>query len=391
MISREILRKQRRFRRLAKRDRVAAIVKILVAFVIVVLITDQITNAVSASERGGSPGTILPARILPGRMLSISRTVPATVSAVMATPGDTVLAGQELAILESPEVAARLERAQARWRVAQEHLNARNQPGGEETSSRIDQEHVTAAARALEAAKSRVQSNSVAFFQQECARLTARTAEIEKLVAQQLATEKELNRSRRQTQEATQNMQDAIDRQSRSAQELDAAESQLRVAQLQAGLNARSVDETVRREGDEAAAELYSAQRLASELHVRAGSSGTVISSTLMKGDRLAAGTTLFEIADSASLRVDVPASAKLAKLVRKGNPVKVRLPMDPPREIVATVSNILLVPEGGAQSYTIEISILNPNPQVILTGLEAAVVFPHMPKEGFSWPKLPF
>ena len=99
----------------------------------------------------------------------------------------------------------------------------------------------------------------------------------------------------------------------------------------------------------------------------------------------------MFEIADLSRLRVEVAVGAKIARRVTKGDLVKVRLPMDPPREVAAEVSEILLVPDGGAQSYTIEISIPNPDPRVILTGLEAAVVFPRVQKEGFRWPKLPF
>jgi len=315
---------------------------------------------------------------------------------VMARPGDTVRAGKVLALLDSPETSAALERAQTRWNRARQKLG--NRPEAVTDSSRIYREHIVAAVHTLDAAKARARSSSLADLEQEHTRLAAHSAEIENLASQQLATDEEVERSERQAQEAAQAVKAEVERQARARQEVDTAESQLRVAQLEADMHAKSDEaaasreyETARRESEEADAELRSLQRRASELIVTADAGGTVISAAVSVGDHLAAGEVLFEIAELDQLRVEVPVAAKIAQHVAKGDHVMVRLPMDPPREIAATVSEILLVPDGAAQAYTIAISIPNPDPRVILTGLEGAVVFPHVQKEGFSWPKLPF
>jgi hypothetical protein len=51
---------------------------------------------------------------------------------------------------------------------------------------------------------------------------------------------------------------------------------------------------------------------------------------------------------------------------------------MDPPRQVEASVSAVLLTPGQDTQSYLVRVLIPNPDPRVILAGLDGEVVFRH-------------
>ena len=67
---------------------------------------------------------------------------------------------------------------------------------------------------------------------------------------------------------------------------------------------------------------------------------------------------------------------ALLARRLRVGQPVKVRVPTEPPTQISASVSEVLLVPSQERSAYTVRIAAKNPAPSQILVGLSAAVEF---------------
>jgi multidrug efflux pump subunit AcrA (membrane-fusion protein) len=103
-----------------------------------------------------------------------------------------------------------------------------------------------------------------------------------------------------------------------------------------------------------------------------------VLSVPVAAGERVTAGAVLFQIGDLSELSVEVPVGAQIARKIHRGEKVLVRLPMDPPRQVEAPVSSVLLTPGEDGQSYVVRILIPNPDTNVILAGLEGEVVFRH-------------
>jgi len=103
-----------------------------------------------------------------------------------------------------------------------------------------------------------------------------------------------------------------------------------------------------------------------------------VLSAPMAAGDRVTAGAVLFQIGDLSELSVEVPVGGRIARRIHKGDKVLVRLPMDPPRQVEASVSAVLLAPGQDPHSYVVRVVIANPDSSVILAGLEGEVVFRH-------------
>ena len=118
------------------------------------------------------------------------------------------------------------------------------------------------------------------------------------------------------------------------------------------------------------------------KLRVIAQRPGTVLSAPLAAGDRVTSGAVLFQIGDLSELSVEVPVGGRIARQIHKGDKVLVRLPMDPPRQVEASVSTVLLAPGQDPHSYVVRVVIANPDSSVILAGLEGEVVFRHSGSE---------
>ena len=95
-------------------------------------------------------------------------------------------------------------------------------------------------------------------------------------------------------------------------------------------------------------------------------------------GGAIQEGAPLIEIANSGNLHFDVSAPATIARSIHQGDPVLVRVPTDPPAEVPARVSQVLLEPDPQQLSYLIRVTIPNPAPDRLLVGLEGAVAFNH-------------
>ena len=109
--------------------------------------------------------------------------------------------------------------------------------------------------------------------------------------------------------------------------------------------------------------------------------SGTVLRVMVNAGDEIPSGIPLLQIAQLDRLDFDVPVGAELAKRIRTGDKVKVRVPTEPPELVSAPISAITLIPAREQSAYTVRITMQNPSPSTVLVGLTGEVEFPHSEK----------
>ena len=351
-------------------------VSVAVSLAVALVLMGHTSQAIKQRFENGEAGTILPARIRAARVFSIVAGLPGNVLSISASPGDKVQPGQEVATLEDPELTLELERAKTRLARAEERKRA--------FRSANPRNRVFAAQyRAAQAARKSACSRSNDFNLGNLERRSyddarARTKGVEELVASSLATSAELDRSRREEEDALRALTAGRVERSRLQQECESSLAQVRVAKLQQDLNRRSDMESAVAEYADALAQVNTLSQQLKGLHVIAERPGTVLAVPVGVGDRLTAGAVLFQIADLSELSVEVPVDAQIASQIRKGDQVLVRLPMNPPKQVQASVTGVLLTPGQDTQSYVVRVLIPNPDPRVILAGLEGEVVFRH-------------
>jgi HlyD family secretion protein len=350
--------------------------KTVVLVVVALVLMGHTSQAIKQRFEGDEAGTILPARIRAARVFSIVGRLPGRVLSISAALGDKVQPGQELAKLEDPELTLELERARTRLARADERkrvLSNRN-PG-----NRILAEQYRAAQAARKSACTRANDFNIGDLERRYYdEARARTKGVEELVAGGLATSAELDRSQREEGDALRALTAGRVERSRLQQECDTSLAQVRVTKLQQDLNRRSEVESAEAEYADALAQVNTLSEQLKGLRVIAERPGTVLAVPVAVGDRVTAGAALFQVADLSELSVEVPVGGRIARQIRKGDKVRVRLPMDPPRQVEASVASVLLTPGEDTQSYLVRVLIPNPDPLVILAGLEGEVVFRH-------------
>jgi hypothetical protein len=93
-------------------------------------------------------------------------------------------------------------------------------------------------------------------------------------------------------------------------------------------------------------------------------------------GDQIPSGYPLVQIGQLDRLDFDVPVDPLIARRLKQGQIVKVKVPTEPPTELTAPISAILLIPSQEQSAYTVRITAKNPAPSAILVGLAGEVEF---------------
>jgi HlyD family secretion protein len=333
---------------------------------------DQIRSQVNGVHR-----TTLPARIDPGSQVDVLGEFTARVSRVLVTAGTRVEAGETLAILENPEITGQVEGARKRLNAAFAHIDTARASERLARYQELHDEQVRRAVRERDAAAERLRTFTPAWAQREADLAGKRTAELRPLVQRGLATDAELEIQRTREQNAVRELESAHEHLSRLKQELEQAESQLRLLQIQPD---RPVEDSASAAADyaDASAALSVAQERARRLVITAPTSGTLIEIPLHEGDWIPAGARVARIVDLSTLKLLAPVSATIARSIVVGQDVTVRVPTEPPTETRASVSGVTLVPDAAQKAYLIQVSIPNPNPKTIMVGLEARIEFDH-------------
>ncbi len=323
-------------------------------------------------------GTSLPAKINPHLVFSIGAETYARVGSVMVAPGASVQSGQVLAVLENPDLIAERQRVQLRLKLAEKQLQALESAGQGGLRLRIQREQYRGAARAWQAAQTRSSDYSSAENERSHATAKAKLERYRGLLERQLITAPEFEAVRREERNEARLLREAQDRVVHLKSEAESAESNLRLAQMHLDLLEGTDLPVARMAFEEALAAFRAVTRKIETLTVVSPRAGTVLQANVQPGDRVWEGTAMFQLADLTRLDLVVPVTASMAKVITPGSDVKVRLPTEPPTELLAAVSSRVLIPDPQQQSYLVRVTIPNPDPSTVLVGLEGAVEFLH-------------
>ena len=369
------------------RSRRGVAVKIACSLLVLIVILAQFSQAVTQRVADGYSATVLPARIRAARLFSATAAMSGSVVSLSVAPGDRVQAGQELAVIDSFELRAAIERASQRLIRTRERMEFRH---GEDRRTRIYLEQYDAAVAASKPVCDLAKEADTSKHESLYTHYAARFRQVEQLAARNLATSAEVERSRREDSDALQTLQSARERRLRLQQECSAALAHIRVTKLQLDLHRETQVDSTRSDYDSALAETKALAEQQRGMRVLAARAGTVLSTMVTAGDRVQAGAALIQFGDVTELSVEVPVDAEIAKAVNKGDPVTVRVPTKTSMDIEAKISSIVLAPGEDTASYVIRVLIPNPDQHTILAGLEGAVIFRHLGSRT-AWNKLPF
>lgn len=364
--------KYSRFRRSGK-----VAIWVVVAAAIAIAVSSPISQT-AIEKKDLQAETILSASIRPHTFSTINSEFPGQIAAVHVSPGTKVNAGDPLITLVNADLQMEYERAKLHLETVQQRLNHRAGSSGENQSQ--------AAAGALEAAKDRLAGFSLDEAKNAHDAAASRVRDLQKLVQQQLATELELDEARKTEDAAQRDLRAQREHLSRLNEEVDIARG--RVEASREGFLSRSEMLNLNMELREAVEALRIATARRDSQNIVAKMSGTVLRTMVNAGDEIPSGVPLLQVGQLDQLDFDVPVGADLARRIKVGQKVNVRVPTDPPTHMSAPVSAILLVATQDQSAYTVRITMQNPSPAAVLVGLAGEVEFPHT--EG-SWRGLRF
>jgi multidrug resistance efflux pump len=343
-------------------------ISLLMPLALVLAISDPLSRAISIRTHG-SAATVFPATIRPHRITAISSEFPGHVAESYIAVGKTVKVNDSLIVLSNPDLDLEYERAKVHLDVVMRRLNGLSGPQERPEMSRVERE--------LEAAKERLSQFSLETIQSNYDKAAAHQQEIQKLVDQGLATAAELEEARRTAAYALRDLQSEREHLSRLQEQAD-------VAALSVGNEQRLFQAPRSAEHLNLAMELQEAQaafRVASHRRdsqrIIATSSGTILKVMVNVGDQIPSGVPLVQIGQMDQIDFSVPVDPLVARSLRVGQRVKVRIPTEPPEQISAPIASISLAPSQEQSAYTVIITVLNPAPYDLLAGLAAEVEFP--------------
>jgi multidrug resistance efflux pump len=286
-------------------------------------------------------------------------------------PGNEVVAGQLLLLIESEDLSRQIDRARRHLALAQTRVR-----GGAPARSKAEDLQLRGAERSLELARQRLARYSITHAERAYSSASKRKEQLAGLVASKMATAAELALAEREEENELRNLKSAQETYSRLEQEVESYENQIAI--LQSYSTAPAASAASDSEIADAAAALEDLLSQEAHLEVKAPRDGVVLSGIAEAGDRIFAGTPIAQVADISRLSFEAPVSATIARQIRAGTPVRIRVPTEPPRQIDAEVSSVALVPDPVQQSYVVRAVIANPERGVILVGMEGAMEFPH-------------
>jgi multidrug efflux pump subunit AcrA (membrane-fusion protein) len=325
------------------------------------------------------PVTALPARIEPNRTETFAAQYPGIVESVFFASKQQVGAGDLLVRIRVPELDAELERCRVRLRYAEHRLADASGAEPHGASAQLQKARLETPLRNREIARERLAAFSTGDVQKKVQAAADRLIRVRALAADRVATELEVRDAEQRLEAEQENLKSGREFRSRLKQELDNAEAELRVIQMEPGATAGSQLATAQADYADAQAAFDLVAHKRSQIEeVRSSWHGTVVSVSVKAGDSVTSGAGLLQIADLARLNLDVAADATLAHRVKESQPVRVKLPTEPPLWLDAQVTTIAAAADQSQAPYLIRVSIPNPAPTAILAGLEGQVEFRH-------------
>lgn len=344
-------------------------ISLLIVLALILAVSDPVSRAVSDKPHG-SASTVFTAAIRPHGLATLSSKFPGQVAATYVSPGAKVKSGDPLLTLSDPDLELEYERARVHLDATMRRLN-NNQRAEEPADS-------TRAERTLRAAKERLSQFSLDAVERNNEKADAHAREIEKLVEQRLATGLELDEARRTAAYALRDLQNEREHLSRLKEEADVAAFSVNDGRRLFHSPGASENLNLKMELQEAETALRIADRRRGSQQIVSTTSGTVLKLMVNAGDQIPSGIPLVQIGQMDLLDFTVPVDSLIAHALRVGQRVKVRIPTEPPRQIVAPIAVISLAPSQEQSAYSVVVTTSNPAPSDLLVGLSAEVEFPH-------------
>jgi multidrug efflux pump subunit AcrA (membrane-fusion protein) len=336
-------------------------------------LAEQIQKAV-----GPTVQTAFPARIGPNTQTALVSEAAAQVESVHRRAGDLVEAGDLLVVLESPELSSQADVARIRLEAAAAHLEAARAVNNTKRNHALLREQMRIAERGRDMARQRLDALRVAELEQALKQADTRLVEIQSLVKSGLATDSEFRAFQTHRDNAESELASLLEHRSRLMQEVAVGESRVRILELQS-LDAPEASATAEADYADAKSAFEALQQRLDSLRVIAPSRGTLLSVSVQQGERVTPGAVLARIADLDKLAISAPVTASVARRIHVGRRVTVLLPGEPPQRTSATVDEVSLAPDSIQQAYLVKTVIPNPDPGVVLVGLEAQLEFDGM------------
>ncbi|MGI8960325.1 MAG: HlyD family secretion protein [Bryobacteraceae bacterium] len=322
--------------------------------------------------------TILPASIRPHTFATINSEFAGQIAELHVSPGTKVNSGDPLITLLNADLQMEYERAKLHYETVQQRLDHRG------ASSDANQSQ--AAIGGLQAAKERLAGFSLDETKNAHDAAVAKVRELQKLVQQQLATELELDEARKAEEAGLRDLRAEREHLSRLNEEVQVAKIRVAATGQLSPLAGDALNLNI--ELREAAEALRIAAARRDSQRILARTSGTVLRTMVNAGDEIPSDVPLLQLGQLDQLDFDVPVGADLAQRIKVGQKVNVRVPTDPPTQMSAPVSAILLIATQDQSAYTVRITMRNPSPNAVLVGLAGEVEFPHAEA---SWRALRF
>lgn len=356
---------------------------IIVAAGVALALSGPVTRSLVKKYRGASE-TELAGSIRPHTFIAINSQFPGQVVSLHVSPLQTVKAGDPLLTLSYPDFEMEYQRAKVRLEDVQARISARSARFASQNEGDVE---VRAALSTLTAAEQRLADFSLDQQERSEQNAALKVREMQTLVHEQLATEAELQQAQATEEMELRNLHAEREHLSRLKEERDVAQARLqslRDAESRTGSEEMNLQAELR-EASEAfriASQRRDSQTIVSTI------SGTVLRTLVNVGDEIPSGFPLVQVGQLNLLDVDVPVSAELARTLKKGQKVMLRVPTEPPRDTEAAITDVVLVPAAEQSAYTVRITMANPSVSAILVGLAAEVRFPHSED---SWRGFPF
>ncbi len=333
-----------------------------------------VVSAAKGVRFGMSGQTVLPAKIEPVVQFELTAEYAGTVRNVHAAAGAQVQSGDLLMVLENNELSAEALAATRRMELAALRVRM---DGVKPKLNAVEREHASLAQQDHLAAIERLNQYSLSTLEVAERNARKRLSDVKALFDRDLATAAELEGAQAMASAAARDLAAAREHRSRLEQEVAQTASRLRVTQLQtSGAPAQGAGN--RSEFEEAQAAAAVTQERLNRLRITSPGAGTLIELLVREGERVAAGRRIGRVADLSSIMISAPVTGQVAQSLSSGQPIRVRLPLEPPKEVEARITEVTRMPDPVSQAFFIRTVVRNPEPSSVLVGLEATIEINH-------------
>jgi HlyD family secretion protein len=367
-----------------------------VALVAVVLLSswalssaDDRTVLSANGEASVVEGTLFTGTIRPSERVTVNAPFGGTVRRLLVDVGDKVAAGQPLLEVDDQEARAALDAAlldqqaavteAAQW---QRSIATLDQSVADLSATFAQSVGTLAVAqRQAEQVPGRQLRDSPERAQAALDQAKAKLARLQKLHAQGIVSDEELEDQSIAVRIAENDLENASQWRAAAAQLARAQEDQARLQTARSRADHKQLrDDYVvrlaqaRGRAEQAGQRVNAARRMLENAVVRAITPGVVADVSVVVGDRPAAGTPVMVVANLDELLVDVPVASTLVNILRPGQEATVVLPTLPQQRVTGRITSINPIPAAN-MTHTIEVQFTNTS-GALLSGQPAEVAF---------------